>query len=598
MARLNAISRFWARMKSFFSGREDSAQPEEHAASVIRKGNHRPSSETAPFSSMLDTSFRYTYSSDFIAQANALTLEERHSSQDMPACLVHERPDIEFRDGTHTDLSTLINAFTPLQRSPEPSTVTGLKQERIRQIEAKRSDYSNKLDEVQAMIGRHDFDAATRINNTLLKRIEETPEFSDIRQQALSNVSHIASEEEAWNESERIRIEREQAERRRLQEEQIRAQQKQDLCEAINAFMEATDNSQWNECEQMRETLEKAVTFFQDNEVRDQYKGALCYFSDKYGQYLAEQRRREELRRTEEDARRRQREEARLRKQTEDTRQAIFMMKNAAQEGRWSDYAICKQSVNEEIIRTNDTLRELYADAVATYDSHQAQVAAEREQKERADLERRRENERAQREQMAAQREMQEKARLERIKDSYIRTPVAGGPECISLHKYLPKNKYGDYISAADDRIRRTIYDFKDGRSMQSRVEFCSDLSECLKSIYGDSIGGYWFCPAQASTPDKADRRYRTFCDMLSTTCGIQNGFHLIRVIGEKASAHYGGGARGDISNLEVSDDVYGKNIILFDDVLTSGSTMRNLRAELLRKGASSVDCFSFGKTV
>lgn len=598
MARLNAISRFWARMKSFFSGRGDSAQPEEHAASDRRKASQQSSRETAPLSSILDTTFRYSYSSDFISQANALTREEHLSSQDMPACLAQERSHIDFREESRLDISTLINAFTPWQRNPEPSTVTGLKQERIRQIEAKRADYSNKLGEVQAMIERHDFDAATRLNNTLLKRIEETHEFSDLRQQALSNISRIASEEESWNESERIRIEREQAERRRLQEEQIRAQQKQDLCEAINAFREATDNSQWNECEQMRETLEKAVTFFQDNEIKDQYKGALCYFSDKYGLYLAEQRRREDLRRTEEDARRRQREEARLRKQTEDTRQAIFLMKNAAQEGRWSDYAIGKRSVNEEIIQTNGDLRELYAEAVATYESLQAQIAAEREQKERADLERRRENERAQREQMAAQREMQEKARLERVKDSYIRTSVAGGPECISLHRYLPKNKYGDYISASDDRIRRTIYDFKDGRSMQSRVEFCSDLSECLKAIYGDRIGGYWFCPAQASTPDKADRRYRTFCDMLSTTCGIQNGFHLIRVIGEKASAHYGGGARGDISNLEVSDDVYGKNIILFDDVLTSGSTMRNLRAELLRKGASSVDCFSFGKTV
>ena len=119
-----------------------------------------------------------------------------------------------------------------------------------------------------------------------------------------------------------------------------------------------------------------------------------------------------------------------------------------------------------------------------------------------------------------------------------------------------------------------------------------------LESIYADSLHGMWICTAQASTPEKAELRYQDFCQRLSDSCGIHNGFGLISVIGVKSSAHSGCGIRGDISNLEISDGVRGKRIVLLDDICTSGATMNNLRKKILVKGAASVDCFALGRTV
>ena len=86
---------------------------------------------------------------------------------------------------------------------------------------------------------------------------------------------------------------------------------------------------------------------------------------------------------------------------------------------------------------------------------------------------------------------------------------------------------------------------------------------------------------------------------MVSSACGVNDGFDLIDVTGSKASASTGGGTRGDISNLSFDPaKINGKRIILFDDIITSGRTMAAIRNALLRNGAVSVDCIAYGRTV
>ena len=53
------------------------------------------------------------------------------------------------------------------------------------------------------------------------------------------------------------------------------------------------------------------------------------------------------------------------------------------------------------------------------------------------------------------------------------------------------------------------------------------------------------------------------------------------------------------VSNLSIRKrDVQGMNVILFDDVLTSGQSFRQLRQKMMELGAKSIIGIFLGKTV
>ena len=50
------------------------------------------------------------------------------------------------------------------------------------------------------------------------------------------------------------------------------------------------------------------------------------------------------------------------------------------------------------------------------------------------------------------------------------------------------------------------------------------------------------------------------------------------------------------LNSIKVNGDVSGKNIILMDDITTSGCSLLACKQLLLDAGANSVICFAFGK--
>jgi ATP-dependent DNA helicase RecQ len=79
---------------------------------------------------------------------------------------------------------------------------------------------------------------------------------------------------------------------------------------------------------------------------------------------------------------------------------------------------------------------------------------------------------------------------------------------------------------------------------------------------------------------------------------GCTNGYEFIKVTKNSEASHLGGKARGDISNISISDSqIKDKTIYLFDDVITSGKTFVALANALREAGAKEVIGFFLAKT-
>lgn len=588
MAKRNVISRLWCLVKTLFSEREVHNEPVY--------GNEGHSTLKRP-PLQFNPEFSFRYPRELRDRASGLRKSvESSASKDLPP--MPEQHWDDFLDDTKTlNPDFRMRRFSPSAAERELPTLSGLKAERLRVAEEKRLEYRKVLSEVRSLADTHRYQEAITMNRALLGRMDDGPEFSGFRSEAEENVKKIANEAIAWAEAEKERLRREEEERRKLRQMRIRAAQRESILKSLESFRKAIGESDWSECRRLEESLDGIVTSFQDTELSSIYKAALGLFNTRYLEYRKEQKRLKEERIAAEEREKARQEEERLRKLRQETFDAVQRMRSAADEWRWADYAVEKRRVSEEILRTDSATRSLYDEAVGIYDARQREVERQRKEKEARELAERRERERIERLREETRREEEEKRRIDSAKSQYIRKQIDFGVDCICLFDYYSLKSYGYNISQTNINIREKLWRFKDGNMVASAF-FCDKLSSCLESIYADSLHGMWICTAQASTPEKAELRYQDFCQRLSDSCGIHDGFGLISVIGVKSSAHSGCGIRGDISNLEISDGVRGKRIVLLDDICTSGATMNNLRKKILVKGAASVDCFALGRTV
>lgn len=98
-----------------------------------------------------------------------------------------------------------------------------------------------------------------------------------------------------------------------------------------------------------------------------------------------------------------------------------------------------------------------------------------------------------------------------------------------------------------------------------------------------------------ASTVDSNRTRYKQFSHDLCSKLNMKNGFKHISIVKEKEPSHLGG---RDEAIYEFDRKFFsGKKIVLFDDVVTRGSSMRSFIESLEDAGADVVCCMSIGKT-
>lgn len=157
------------------------------------------------------------------------------------------------------------------------------------------------------------------------------------------------------------------------------------------------------------------------------------------------------------------------------------------------------------------------------------------------------------------------------------------------FYYYVP-TRYSDLSSESED-IRKELWNFKDGCYHDQFVDL---MATKLRNTFGNTDFLTLVC-IPASTVYSNRTRYEQFSHDLCSKLNMKNGFKHISIVKEKEPSHLGG---RDEAIYEFDRTFFsGKKIVLFDDVVTRGSSMRSFIESLEDAGAEVVCCMSIGKT-
>lgn len=151
---------------------------------------------------------------------------------------------------------------------------------------------------------------------------------------------------------------------------------------------------------------------------------------------------------------------------------------------------------------------------------------------------------------------------------------------------------------------RQLIWSFKNDPEKNSRIPHDDALNELLprliglfESTFGNALSELTLVCIPASSEEKNSARYEEFSELLCGETGMSNAFGHISV-SEGRLAKHEGGETGGFENIIIDAPYFNeRNIILFDDILTKGQSMRMYASKMSSLGANVIAAVTIGKT-
>ncbi len=161
---------------------------------------------------------------------------------------------------------------------------------------------------------------------------------------------------------------------------------------------------------------------------------------------------------------------------------------------------------------------------------------------------------------------------------------------------YFPKNRFTK-VSPESDRARKIVWNFKDGKTTDFSV---ADLvAQKLRDTFSSSmLRQLTFVCVPASSRSTNEIRYKLFSSKVCESSGVRNAFSYIDIIKEKTPAHLS--PTHEVEPAEYSFDRWffnNANVILFDDIITTGRSLAAFKRELESLGANVICAISIGRT-
>lgn len=290
-----------------------------------------------------------------------------------------------------------------------------------------------------------------------------------------------------------------------------------------------------------------------------------------------------------------------------------------------------KYIVVVEVISTNDHLKEQCMEIIDKFKSHAPHIvyiSLEKEydtnemysiindirlkKEEELREAKKQEEERQKKNQEIIERKRALEKRIEEEKSTLMRCvsnwyePRRSYVKCFSMYNYYPTTCDWE---ANDNEwwVRNLIWDFKANPNKPQPISLIMELhrrasniiivnlAKCLRYFFGNELSKLTFVCIPSSKAVVTQRRYEDFSEQLCTMLGMSNAYQYINVEHDGEAKHIGGTMKAKY----VFDDSFfkGKYILLFDDVITSGSSMEAFKNQMERMNAFVVGGISIGVT-
>lgn len=164
-----------------------------------------------------------------------------------------------------------------------------------------------------------------------------------------------------------------------------------------------------------------------------------------------------------------------------------------------------------------------------------------------------------------------------------------------SLMNYVPvsaERRYGYCASEEELMARHDVWHFKDGNCSPKILQGLADGINELKGT--NSV----VCFIPASTAAKTVTRYGDVSRKLQNMTGVPCSYTAISKENDSEAGHISGKKADPAEDFSFDSRFFkGKTVILIDDVVTRGNTLKSTASRLLNLGASDVIALVVART-
>ena len=171
------------------------------------------------------------------------------------------------------------------------------------------------------------------------------------------------------------------------------------------------------------------------------------------------------------------------------------------------------------------------------------------------------------------------------------------------LFEYYPNNCKFE-LTEEEKNIRKLIWDFKNSLGKitvdnhnQALNFFIPLIVNKLLNTFDDDLSRLTFVCIPASSQISNSRRYEKFSNLVCSQTGMSNAYEHIQVKGERVEKHSGEGENNDYSIQFDTDFFHDKYVLLFDDIITTGTSLIKYKVVFEKLGAYVIAGFTIGKT-
>lgn len=146
--------------------------------------------------------------------------------------------------------------------------------------------------------------------------------------------------------------------------------------------------------------------------------------------------------------------------------------------------------------------------------------------------------------------------------------------------------------------VRNLIWDFKDGKRTLAVAEM---IAKKMREQFGAECENLTFVCVPASSSAKNELRYREFGEEVKRLTGCINAFQAITIEGGRLAVHEtkSGKSVQDVEIIKFEQAFFkGKKVIVFDDVLTTGTSYARFACALENMGAKVLGGYFLGRTL